>query len=332
MIFSDSHHAGLYRSLYLLFHEELGHQIYFPSDSFAAWANDYSRRPGSWLGLNPNTFNRLGGIKEPENFRYIVSKEEFLAAHWDYVIATRSESIPIFEELFRHLPCTPKKIWQVGNEGSYLPIGWDNVLSSDLITYDKAYRKHRLHYSQQLGRQYDDWKPLESKSVIACFVNCLPSMNHVVDATTGYGYEAYSTWCELKKWLPEITFKSYGINCEHGFLEEVDIPAAAQEACLVLGGKHFEGYGHSLLQAYSLGRMCVVPKGFTTHRTLQLYLRPGETCFECEWTVDALTNLIQGLTLEQLQEMSYKCWVDARAKMCWPAEAQRVKGWLDDCR
>ena len=358
-IFCDHHHGGLGRSLFLLFHERLGHDIYFPGPSFATWANNNAGH-GVWLPVVPDHYRNLQGVPEKyfESFPYFVSKEEFLSQDWDMVLISRSESVDLFKKLIAEHPRgkSMKVVGQAGNEKTVHDWGFvKNFMSSDYGSYIHC-PVNKIFYSQELGHQFQpkEFTPvkIEDLKTVATFTNCLPSFNSWHwDKDAGHWRDScphcesksvvptpeisvYGLWNGMKEAMPECQFKDYGINNTYGMLAEKDMPAAYFGSSCGYYFKTYEGYGHSLLQSISLGRIPIIPRRFFQYRTARQYLMPFRTCLECDWTLDSLVATVRLLTenIHRTNDMSFACWEAARGLFNWEYEASRVKEFLGTLR
>lgn len=358
-IFSDHHHGGLGRSLFLLFHERLGHDIYFPGPEFVTWAAQHSS-PGVWLPVTDGHYQNLQGVPEKyfSHFPFHCTREEFLNQQWDAILISRCESLPLFKKLLADHPNGKniKVIGQAGNEKS--EHDWSfvkNFMSSDLSSYHLC-TTHKILYSQELGYQYQqpEFVPIEPENLktVATFTNCLPSFNswHWDKDAWCWGHacphcemkgvvptgniSVYGMWNQLKTAMPECQFKDYGINNTYGMLSEKDMPAAYLGAGCGYYFKTYEGYGHSVLQSVALGRIPIIPRRFFQYRTARQYLMPFRTCLEAEYTVESLASTIRYITdnIHRANEMSYACWKTAKGLFDWDYEAARVRRFLEELR
>lgn len=357
LLFADSHHGGLTRSLFLLFHERLNHEIYFPNPDFVNWSVEHSKL-GVWLPATENHFENLQGVSQRyiDHFPYSINREEFLSKDWDAIIITRCESLPLFEKLLQdHTKKDIKIIAQAGNEKTIYDWNWvKNFMSSDYGSYMQSGAANRIFYSQELGHQYntEDFVPIQAEHLktVVTFTNCLASFsswNWDKDAWSWGGVcphcdnchtsqsdniSVFDLWNGMKEKMPECQFKDYGINNSQGMLAEKDMPDAYLNSTCGYFFKTYEGYGHSLLQSISLGRIAIIPRRFFQYRTAKQYLLPFRTCLECDWTVDSLVSNIRLLTdnIHRANDMSYACWQTAKGLFNWEYEASRVKIFLEN--
>ena len=365
--FSDYHHGGLARGLFLTLHWRLGHELYFPDPDFATYCNtQFSGNPLVWLCATPSAFTAMDGVPphclNPDGtFPFIASKEQFLSQDWDAVFVTRVESEMIFKKLLALHPNGDKIkiIAHSGNESTVYDWGWaKNFLSSDYLSYLMSpYNINKIHYSQEMGTQFasgqEKFTPITSEGLknIGTFINCLASFTGPWiwnRETGGWGgrcphcdgqanvgsdgpHYPYPLWTGLKDALPGYTFKDYGINNTCGMLEERNMPQAYHDCALTWHFKTYDGYGFSLLQSIALGRLPIVPRRFHRYRTAGRYLVNNLTCFETEWDVGEIANVIKYFTesLDRANMYSEACFNAAKALFNWDLESHRVKEFLD---
>jgi hypothetical protein len=358
-IFADHHHGGLGRSLFLLLHERLGHEVWFPDHSFTQWAST-KVGAGVWLPVTDDHYQSLQGIPERylENFPFSLGREQFLNTPWDAVIVSRCESMPLFLELLRDHPKKDIKIIaQAGNEKTEYDWDWaKNFLSSDYGSFVRSSCGNKIFYAQELGQQFQsaEFQPVKAEDLctVATFTNCLASFNswrwdkdawhwdnkcphcRTPKPLLGENFSVYGTWKAVKSALPGHQFKDYGIDNSFGMLSEKDMPAAYLGASCGFYYKTYEGYGHSLLQSISLGRVALVPRNFFRYRSAGQYLIPFRTCLETDYSAESIAECVKEFTsdLDRVNEMSLACWRAARGLFDWEYEAGRVSKFLSDLR
>lgn len=359
-IFSDWHHGGLGRSIALTLGHRLGHDVFFPSGEFASWA--CSQFAGAWL--TPNVASN-GGVpdallNERGELANVIGQEEFLASNWDAVLMSRPESEPLFRDLLARHPAghSIRRIGQAGNEGSVFD--WDfvpNFLSSDYLSFVRAPSNiNKLHYMQELGSQFAPatFTPLTQADLtrVNTFINCLDSFHHWQwngDASWNDGrcphcdashitslapVSISGIWHEMKAGALRHEFRDYGINNSLGMQNERDMPALYLSGALTWGYKTYDGWGHSLAQSVSMGRLVLVPRRFHRYRTANQFLIPNLTCFEAEWTSESCLSVIRWFSesLERANWYSECCFHAAQAIFNWEKEALRVKDFIAKLR
>lgn len=358
-IWSDSHHSGLLRSLFLLLQDRLGHELWFPDGSFCTNVN--FSHVGAWL---PPNVAACGGIperhlNEVKNLPNVCSEQQFMEMNWDAVIVSRPESVQFIRKLVEAHPNRPniKMIGQAGNEGQYYDWGFiPNFLSSDYLSYERAPKDiNKIHYMQEVGRQFqaETFTPLteESLKTVNTFINCLDSFNEWTwdkdvswwggkcphcDGTPNFdpAVSVYGLWRNMASHLPECKLKDYGINNTQGAIRETLLPEKILGGSLTWAFKTYEGMGHSIAQSISMGRLCLVPRRFHRYRTANQFLIPNLTCLEADWKAESCIEMIRWFTsdLNRANDHSEACFHAAKGLFNWKHEASRVKRFMDNLR
>lgn len=355
-ILADSHHSGLCRSLVLLLQHRLGHELYFPSGEFTEWSN--AKTLGLWL--TPNMAGN-GGVPEQHlneagELRNVIGMEQFMEMDWDAVIISRPESEPLFRELLaKHQKGDRiKRIGQAGNEGTLFDWSWvPNFLSSDYLSFVRAPKElNKLHYMQEVGHQFQprEFTPLTEGDLrtVNTFINCLDSFtdwrwSHDIglcphcDSIPLYQTPTIAVaeiWKGMKSALPEHQFRDYGINNSLGMRSERELPSLYLSGALTWGFKTYDGFGHSLAQAVSMGRLVLVPRRFHRYRTANQFLINNLTCLEADWTAASCIEVIRWFTdsLDRANAYSEACFKAARGLFNWKFESDRVRDFLEKLR
>ena len=364
--FADFHHGGAARGLFLTLKHRLGHDIYFPDGSFAQYACDYFKKPGTWLGICPTTFAKNGGIPpeyldKNEMFPFVMSKEQFLDTNWDAVFITRTESQPIFKHLLDIHPQGQKikRIGSMGNENTVFDWSWvKNLMVSDYLSYVVCPNHvNKLHYSQEMGTQFasenKEFVPItqENLKTIYTFINCLPSFtgpwvwdseascyhgkcphcDGLPDRSKHGPYSPFNIWNTLTGMLPQHSFTDFGIINSGGVVPEKQLPDKYRNCALTWHFKTYDGYGFSLLQSVAMGRLPIVPRRFHRYRTAGKYLINNLTCLEAEWSAESIASVIKYFTadLDRANKYSEACFNAAKTLFNWDLEAFRVKEFLN---
>lgn len=359
-ILADFHHSGAARAQYTVLHNRLGHDLFFPDDSFSQWANSISR-PGDWLSCQPGWKQRNGGFLLMDDHCPAINKEQFLSMDWDAVMMTRTESEGIFKKLLDEHPNGKniKRIAMTGNDGAVF--GWDwvpNFMSSDYLAFIKAPKEiNKIWYSQEIGNHfgYGGYREItkENCKAVASYVNCLPSFTdtwewdaeftarggfcpHCHATQRGHSIHAtpYHIWTETQRLLPSHKFYEYGINCRDGMIQECDLPRKYYDTSCTVHMKTYDGYGLSMLQSIACGRPVIVPRGFHRYRTAGKYLIDHLTCFECEWTQESVAEKISYLTdnVERANRYGHACYTAALGLFNWELEAKKIQEFLEKLR
>jgi len=366
LVFSDFHHSGAAQGQALLFHRRLGHNLYFPNEDFVRRCIEVGwSKPGDILPCLPTWLRRMGGYPEyrEKDWEYVLGYDEFLSRDWDAILVTRIETQTVFKEL-RKLHPHGSKIKFIGVTGNdNTPFDWElvpNLLSSDYPTFVNSPPSiHKLWYSQEIGHNYFDaaFTPVEglARYTVNQFVNCWPTMrgpwHKVYDmsnwhsrcpfcgadqrgAPLGEVVDPYGIWCGAKALLPTHWFQEYGIGCEHGCVEEVNLPSKYVSGALTVHFKAYEGYGFSMLQSILCGRPVIVPREFYRYRTAGKYLIPNLTCFVSDWDAKSLADVIGYVTgsVERVNRYAKACYATARGLFDFNLEAFRVEEFMEELR
>ena len=215
---------------------------------------------------------------------------------------------------------------------------------------------NKIHYMQESGRQFqpETFTPLtqESLKTINTFINCLASFNgwewnkdrpywdnrcphcETMESSSGPSASVFSIWGGMKSALPDIRFMDYGIDNTQGMISERELPEKITGGALTWGYKTYDGYGHSIAQSVSMGRLCIVPRRFHRYRTANQFLIPNLTCLEADWDTESCVKVIQDFTadLDRANEMSEACFKAAKGIFNWQHEAERCKTFLSQLR
>lgn len=260
-VFVDFHHEDLYFSLYRLFEERLGMEIYRPIglDWFEAgyWkvaepygnAHDTINQFLSTEGGGWDPLNRLNGdnfledgiyhVRAPAHNYYhrAITFEKFKSMQFDLVISTIKEHDIPYEELVTKYQPQAKHIVQMGNLDQVTE--FRHVLTS--VPFKGKENQNVCFYHQEVDPRlffYQSPNPMTKK--IYGFVSSYPHPNT---------YEHY------KRNLPEVEFRHYGIGCPEGPVGgSVAIAPLMREANLAWHIKPGDGFGHTVLDWCAIGR------------------------------------------------------------------------------
>ena len=250
----DLHHSELFTSLYLLFVERLGWDMYVPMGM--AWCEK-----GYW-GLTPG--DNLAGdnlavakqfLEIPEipvfslrprypklNYAYIGAIDNG-SIKFDIIVASVPTSFSCFEKLIRDYEMTSKLIFQAGNNfyhGSSALATVRNLMSSATEIYQRMQAPNKVFYHQEF-----DLNIFSKKR--KCNPKSVTNLQH---------YMSYpDLFLALEKSLPGWEFKSYGQgNRDHSLNKLTEVSQAIQDAGFVFHVKETgDGYGHTLHNAFACG-------------------------------------------------------------------------------
>jgi len=337
-IFCDFHHAGMAQGIQRLFHDRLGHKVYFPNQK---WCRDVSIEwPGPDGGLIWTLCSELGDTWAGCDLPELISSDRFFEIDWDIVLISRTESQSVIKHLLDLHQSSPKLIAVCGNEGGGFDYEWiPNLMSSALSTFIQAPASvYRLLYSQEFGRHIMDapFEPITNDSLhtVNAFMHNHQHFRDPYAGPDGDGSTPFGLWLDVRGRLPAHKFRSFGNTCEHGLKFNVQMPEAYRSGSLTWHYKPAEGYGFSVLQSVASGRLVLVQRGFYDDRMAHKYLLPGETCFETDWSAKSIADIIwwYSSSLDRANEYAEKCYKIGKKMFNWALEADQVREWLKELK
>lgn len=293
-ILADRHHAGLYRSLQLLFEDRLGGSLYtpvgtewrdagfwrfggegplgealaqqylFPHDGIWAPIEEIGDEPGG-IGVFATT-----DAEFPDSGIWGVSLAAAKQIPWDYVVATVSDNQAGFKRFADQVGA--KYVLQVGNTGQYIDWSLDPLVlnSSEMPIYGRGVYMH-----QEMDPAVSRFRePPRGSRIISSFVNCFRSMGRT------YGY-----WTEIPRYgMGEYTFREYGIDGFDGVQKPIGMLAnlMAQSRWGWHDKEHGDGFGHVLHSWAAIGRPLVGHGLNYAGKAGSIYWRHGETCVDLD--------------------------------------------------
>ena len=245
----DLHHSELFMSLYLLFVERLGWDMYVPMGM--AW---YEK--GYW-GLAPG--DNLAVAKQflvtPEipvfslrprypklNYAYLGAIDSG-AIKFDIIVASVPTSFSCFEKLIRDYGMISKLIFQAGNNfyhGSSTLATVGNLMSSATEIYQRMQAPNKVFYHQEFDLNIFSRKR-------SCNPKSVTNLQHYMSHP--------ELFLELERALRGWEFKSYGNgNRNDALIALTDVSRAIQDAGFVFHVKDAgDGYGHTLHNSFACG-------------------------------------------------------------------------------
>ena len=351
-VFTCTHHYALFRSIYYLFCDRLGFELHAPNV-------EWCERVDGW-GNMEHALKGMGGIKWDDFHKSVsfISEQEFIDTlpTYDLILITRVETEPYLFPLLDRIENDVPLVAFTGNENS--PHDWSriyNLIATDFQTYDLSpAHVHKIWTVQEIGRNYQTPQSIEGKNPkgISAFINNLPNHNrafrwncdkfegtcpHCQSATPSLFQPVNmpALWDSLLDTMPDYKFVAWGANSEKyngRLLSDWEMPSKYHEAALTWHFKTFEGYGHSLIQSIVCGTPVMIPKRFYNYRTARRFLIPSVTCFESDWSVSAMKEVIEHVTCDEETTIQYHeaCRRAASGLFDWFHEAWRVSRWLED--
>lgn len=350
-VMTDSHHFALFRAIYYLFCDRLGFDLDAPN---VEWCEQVD----GW-GNMEHALEGMGGIQWEQFHDKVsfISEQEFIDSihEYDLILITRVETEPYLFPILDATDCKVPLVAFTGNENS--PHNWSrikNLIATDFQTFDLSpAHVHKIWTVQELGRNYrvnEDWDFGQSKTISA-FINNLPNHNKAFkwncDKFDGSCPHCHSStqsvfrtvnmpalWDMLRATMPEHKFMAWGAGCEQyggRLLQDREMPEKYWDTSLTWHYKTFEGYGHSILQSVACGTPVMIPKRFYNYRTARRFLIPEVTCFETDWTVQGMQEVIERITANHETMAHYRqaCQNAAKSMFDWEHESYRVSKFLE---
>ncbi len=270
-VFTEWHHGGLFHAMQMLFDGRIGMNLFGPVGLDWA-ANDF------WgLSQNPDTQKQylypLYCEKRDDGFSYYhdkheeiwqrrVSFEQFKSMRFDIILCTLQEDEERFRRLRDLYQPQAKYIRLCGNTGEQ--VNWS--LFDNFIDTTGLYRPPASCNTVQIHQEFPlepfhPEPPTEHKT-IKNFMNQLHEAG------------ALPIWEQLKRDLPEYSFKMHGSGGDDGMIDGLTpLGDAMRSSAFVFMVKHHgEGYGHVIHNAYCVGRPVIAMKVFYKGKMAEHFL------------------------------------------------------------
>lgn len=300
-VFVDFHHAGLLRSLMLLFENRLGYEVFRPigRDWFdkGFWrVYDHPATVAQFLdigGANPDGTQPVNELAGPQPapevylcqdidsglFNKAITFEGFIREDFDIVIATIPAHIEPFKRLIREHKPRAKFIFQIGNAWTVEAGAAPNVMASALISNIPP-GINFVSYHQEFDTENvftPDFRIPGNKTY--SFMNCFS-----IDNMFRQDFETFQT---VEQILTDWEFKCYGGQCRDGAMHgDKQVAAAMKEAKFIwhtkAGG---DGYGHVLFNSAAVARPTIMRMEYYRGKLGAKLLKDGQTCV----AIDGLT-------------------------------------------
>jgi len=263
-VFADLHHSDLYYSLYLLFEERLGWELYRPigmewfTRGYWKIAEPYGNKMdtvGQFLDINDQGWDQeenLNGehYEEGDVYRVFdpghdyhhraITLEVFKSMDFDVVMPTYEAHDSAYTILRNKYQPQAKLIAQMGNTGQLTDL--PNVLHT--VPYIPKPGQNAIYYHQEIDPDHYKYVPPNpSTKNIFSMVNCLP-------------YE--EIFYAYKDALPEVDMRAYGADCPDGALfGSAGVSAMMRKANIGWHLKPQDGFGHTAMGWFASGRPVV---------------------------------------------------------------------------
>lgn len=274
-VFSDKHHEGLTKSLYLLFEDRLGYELYTPlgmdwwTEGF--WKlNDIEATATQYLQMGSQPYPGYAPLTHDRP----ITLDGFKNTKFDIIIASLPQHIEPFIRLRDLYQPQAKLIFQVGNHWNFdnsFPI--KNIMASAKIPKLEGF--NQIEYHQEFPLDIFYYEPVKPGKKIYSFINCLG----VVDLYK----KDWELFLELEKLMPDWEFKSFGGQCRDSALLLKDQADKMREATFIFHKKSgSDGYGHVIHQAMATGRVPLINYKEYKDKLAGSKIIPGMNCISLD--------------------------------------------------
>lgn len=331
----DYHHGNLLYSLYKLFEQRLGFEIYRPigldwftngyfkiaepygnaQDTIDQYLSTKSRKWDAFKALNGDykLKDDIYHIWDHENgFEHrAITFEKFKEMKFDLIVASH----PLhnnWKDLLNYQP-QAKFIVQIGNEGQTTDAR--NVLCStaDFLPRDG---QNFIRYHQEFDLEDYFYTPPESHKLVRSFVVSLPEPE---------------TFFMYKNLLSDFTFEAYGVGSPEGTVHGGDIARMMRESAFGYHVKPMDGYGHVIHKWAFTGRPLITRASYYKGKLAEPLLEDKVTCIDLDkHSVSENCDLIELFSqpenhLTMCENMARR----AREVVNFDHESQKIKDWLN---
>jgi len=312
----DFHHSDLLESLHLLLENRLGIDCYIPVGP-EWWNEDYwSFGYGTWGDdrLAQQFLTRANVQVEsghPDRRHRCVTLAEARALTWDYVVASVPDNYAGYHRFAQEQRA--KFVIQCGNTNQ--EIDWTlNPLvinSSEMpggVTYHQEFSLTDFHYAPLMG------------PTVASFVNCMTSL------------PCYWALQEARSLLPEIDWRIYGIDGEHGNIKPT---AAVADVMRAAGwGWHDkvtgDGFGHVIHNWAAVGRPLIGHASHYAGKLAEPFWQDGVTAIDLDFhSVEETVEIIRTTSPKRHREMAEAMRATFDATVDFAADAEKVGALLE---
>lgn len=354
IVLADFHHASLLNSLVMLFEDRLNGMVFRPIG--VEWAEqgfwkvyDHPATIQQFLGIggaSPDGTAKLnevvshhGGLSNPVNWyncrdiegdktNRAITLQTFYEIPIDIVIASIPAHIEPFKKLCETHGNQPKLIYQIGNQ--WIPEQGiaPNIMASakmppipgtNFISYHQEFDLEVFKYIPPvINPEYIEWPGKQINSFINVFQN----------------FPDYDLFERVQFAMGDWTFKSYGGQCRDGSANgSVDLAEKMAFSRFIwhtkAGG---DGYGHIVHNSGAVGRPMIVKKSYYAGSLGGDLMIDGETCIDIDGLSEA--QIIEKILFynepERYNKMCEAVRANFRAKVDFDAEAEKIKGFLEN--
>lgn len=323
-ILIDQHHDYLTESLYMLFQDRLGYEVFTPvgmewfKDGY--WAiNDIEATAIQYLSPGSRPYPAY----EPIKHRNSMTLEDFKKTEFDLILASLPSHVQPFIKLRDLYQPKAKLIMQIGNQWSFdtsFPIR--NILASAKIPPLPGFNV--VEYHQEFDTKIFNYEPAKDTHKIFCFINCIG----VVDLYR----PDWTLFLRLEELLPEWEFKSFGGQTRDGALSTPEAVATKmKEATFIFHSKNqSDGFGHAVHQGMAVGRPILVNYGDYKDKLAGQKLIPGVNCINVDnRTPESLAQEIRAVAESpQLMEMGMNIYNKFKELVNYDREELQIRDFL----
>ena len=294
----DYHHKALLVSLYKLFVNRLGWNLYIPMgrDWFEReyWRIEDGPKEKTAsdlvsLFLDTPTFPPFHQ-KQPETpkLKYAFLKDVEDGLKFDIIVSSVPLRYPTFEKLDKDFDMKAKLIFQAGNNfhhSSSHIAKVKNLLSSAMGPYTYHHAPNKVFYRQEFDIDlFCPEKPVSTKWVTNF-------QHYISNPELFYGTE---------KLMSDWKFRAFGAGCRELILSGVCLVAAwMRQSAFVFHVKQFdEGYGHTIHNAFACGKPLIID---TRYMWVYHKNEVPNTCMSL-FTPDTIIDVKDNATPEKLAE------------------------------
>lgn len=346
-ILADFHHDSLWWALHLLFEKRLGWELYrpygvewFDQEYFKLYGHFAMKEPYRFLAklyLKDIVFTqdgengygletRMGCIDYPK-FKLVTLKKA-KEMDFDIIICTINENEKYFYKFAKEFCPKAKLIRITGNMNDKVDHElYPNLMASDISSYKMYQGEHKVLFRQEFDLNLFKYSPPTNTHNLYSFLNGL----RAEETEPG----VFGTWFKLLHLLPEFKFRSYGGKCENGrIFGKRKLIERMSEASFLYHVKRIDGYGHTIHNAFALGRPVITCFEYYRDKIAEPLLVDGETAiFTDGRSSRQIAEIVRSkANIEELTRMSENCRKKFEENVKFDYEFMRIQKFLEELR
>jgi hypothetical protein len=286
-VLTDYHHGGLFKSLHLMFEENLGWELYRPIgfewflSGYWKIAEPYGNAQDTinqYLSINDRVWDRYvnlnGQYKLDDDIYHVydfennfqhkaITFDKFKEMDFGLIVG----SFPLHEDWRDFLKYHPKAkfVMQLGNENQQTNA--KDIMCS-VFSYKPEPGQNVFFYHQPFEKNNYYWQEPGKEKRITSFVILLPERE---------------LFLKYKDSLPDYDFKAYGPGAIDGnFDTEAQRAEVMRNSMFGWHVKPHDGYGHQLHSWYACGRPVITRGSYYEGKTGGMLLTDQETCIDLD--------------------------------------------------